>query len=560
MTDTNSYTPEKVTNAQKGNVRFQVPIYQRLFVWEAAQINQLLSDLYEASQIGKPYHIGIITVVERDTVWEIVDGQQRLTFLLLLAAQLRKFGGDSWKIFLNPDSLLRIDYVGRQDDQTDLENLATKDDCRVANPHMQKFVDCFNTLALKTPEMKTPTFANYVYKNATFLVSRLSSNYTAFELNYFFEKLNASGRQLEPEEMVKGMFFAEHAAQWNALIDFSEKYKNYSENNSSGTSPQRVVDILNDDKIDHIDWNEPNRNTSYRMDRAIISIPMFLLHVLQLNCEASISLNTQRLVETFKEHNLLDAAKFMTKMKEYRCWLDENIIHITDNGLEFWRDDGNGVADDRQQLRQFQSMLYVSSGDAQRWILEAYLKTIEGNSFCLKLLKDQDAQRHTLPLLDSMRYPAIDRYWFWKLDYILWEMVEAGKIAEKAAPYYLTEKEIATIKNYTFRTNRSIEHLHPQTSEHGWNNQDLHGFGNLAMISSSFNSTQSNDSVGVKFARLSDTQIPQGKLESIKLLLMFKCAQGQESGWTTEAAEAHQNAMWELLQLTPLAALKGRNE
>lgn len=61
------------------------------------------------------------------------------------------------------------------------------------------------------------------------------------------------------------------------------------------------------------------------------------------------------------------------------------------------------------------------------------------------------------------------------------------------------------ILNYEFRANRPIEHLHPQDESQNivWNKDkyDLNRLGNLAMISQSFNSTQSNDSVKVKFAR-----------------------------------------------------------
>ena len=63
-----------------------------------------------------------------------------------------------------------------------------------------------------------------------------------------------------------------------------------------------------------------------------------------------------------------------------------------------------------------------------------------------------------------------------------------------------------------------------------------------------FNSFQQNDSVGVKFARLQETQIPNGNLESIKLLLMFKLAGGKESEWTTSEAKNHGTAMFELLK------------
>ena len=81
-------TPSKIV---QDNWRFSIPIYQRLFVWESEQIDRLLDDLWMASQKNEdqPYYIGVITTVEQSDVknervlFSVVDGQQRLTFLLL---------------------------------------------------------------------------------------------------------------------------------------------------------------------------------------------------------------------------------------------------------------------------------------------------------------------------------------------------------------------------------------------------------------------------------------------------------------------------------------------
>lgn len=240
-------------------------------------------------------------------------------------------------------------------------------------------------------------------------------------------------------------------------------------------------------------------------------------------------------------------------MKEYRKWLDENIIYLeasSDGSWEyrFRREDAeqwdNLQQNEEKKLKQFQSMLYVSSSSYQQWVLDAY----EKKKITLKDLKNQDNARHPSPESVSMTYPSIDRYWFWKLDYLLWE--EFTEDPEKfSSSYGLTDEEKGAISNYKFRRNRSIEHLHPQTDGDNSDWKDAkHGFGNLAMISSSFNSFQQNDSVGVKFARLQETQIPNGNLESIKLLLMFKLAGGKESEWTTSKAKDHGTAMYKLLE------------
>ena len=88
---------------------------------------------------------------------------------------------------------------------------------------------------------------------------------------------------------------------------------------------------------------------------------------------------------------------------------------------------------------------------------------------------------------------------------------------------------------YVFRANRSIEHLHPQhqVNNEDWDDKDIHSFGNLAMISQSFNSQQSDDPVTVKFARIMD-QAHNHTLQSLKLYHMYLLADKNPNGWTVE--------------------------
>lgn len=73
-------------------VRFQIPLYQRMYVWGSQQIRQLLADVYDAWQRGgnDSYFLGGVLAVERYEDpqvlgLELIDGQQRLTTLWLLA-------------------------------------------------------------------------------------------------------------------------------------------------------------------------------------------------------------------------------------------------------------------------------------------------------------------------------------------------------------------------------------------------------------------------------------------------------------------------------------------
>ena len=81
---------------------FVVPEYQRPYLWERDNVNDLLNDLWD---VYKEYHendedkyfLGSLVLCKRNeeengiryAVYDIVDGQQRLTTLMLLMAVLR---------------------------------------------------------------------------------------------------------------------------------------------------------------------------------------------------------------------------------------------------------------------------------------------------------------------------------------------------------------------------------------------------------------------------------------------------------------------------------------
>ena len=80
--------------------RFYVPSYQRGYRWTERQVGDLLSDIWEfqASSEGKEkasfYCLQPIVVKKRSTgEWELVDGQQRLTTILVLLGCLKPLVG-----------------------------------------------------------------------------------------------------------------------------------------------------------------------------------------------------------------------------------------------------------------------------------------------------------------------------------------------------------------------------------------------------------------------------------------------------------------------------------
>ena len=72
--------------------KYIIPLYQRNFAWRSEEILQLLQDIYEAKHNNKPfYYIGSLVVLRRHNGdFEVIDGQQRLTVLSLVAKLLGK--------------------------------------------------------------------------------------------------------------------------------------------------------------------------------------------------------------------------------------------------------------------------------------------------------------------------------------------------------------------------------------------------------------------------------------------------------------------------------------
>jgi hypothetical protein len=197
----------------------------------------------------------------------------------------------------------------------------------------------------------------------------------------------------------------------------------------------------------------------------------------------------------------------------YRKWLDENIVYRNGDTFEFLRDES--ANDDKIQndlsLRQFQSMLFVSSNEKQDWILEAYLACTSEDkpeTFSLELLKKQDRKRHIiLPELIDMKFHNIEYYWFYRLDYELWE---------HRKEYFKYHLEIAN--RFIFKKRSSVEHIKPQTNPATGHAQSDDRFGNLALITSSENSKLSNNLFGTKKELIT---IWKDSFPSLKLLHAF---------------------------------------
>lgn len=434
--DISRITPESWLASNANKLKFVVPVYQRLFTWEDAQFDRLLADLTDwnnPTQSSKPYYLGIITIVQRETIAQrekdllLIDGQQRLTVIALLAGL---FG---WSKDLKPRDFL--DYEARPKDRQALEFIwgngaswLTKERhdvenavACIASESMRKFV-----LHVFDNKDKWKKLSDSVKRSLTLLMSHLPQNYSnQTELqNEYFEKMNSAGRQLEPHEILKVRICSAKDAfkVWNAAEDFTKCYAVGTGNDAldTGVTFLDVIDvnktqIVNNKEIQIKTETQKSIGVPIKSDEqkssiekwrpALIDFPMFLLHVLKsyLNDDKGIASqnnifsipgDSHKLLEIFSMHKV-DCTKFVKKMIQYRDFLDKWIIHKSvgddtgdgggdDSRFSYWTIDSERKAqetalfrgeatNDCEKLKQVQMALYAIDGN-QKWLCDAFLK------------------------------------------------------------------------------------------------------------------------------------------------------------------------------------------
>ena len=592
--NTYRYTPEKIVEEK---LIFSIPLYQRLFSWGEEQVKGLLYDLKNHFDPdldnGTPYYLGMLSCIKSGNHYDLIDGQQRFTVMILLAIVLRNYY-EKWNGFLDGGKRLR--FMSRTKDNEYLTAVINRH-VEILGPNRKmedgkKIIFDFMVSQFSSDDMRE-SFAKSAYTRMSFFFSELPLSYASnpASLNKYFEAMNAGGKGLEQHEILKvklmrGEENKVHLTQiWNAVCDlnrpvikrnekdleegYRSKYMQAIELcrnhrfNEAFELCESSYDIEDNNEIGDIEAKQQDFRQSFieTGERSFITFPEFLMMVIDiyLNLSGSYSFYRKELLKIYESHPIPDKQDFYNQLLFYRLLLDYYIVYKegdeNTNKYDIVFKEGASA----EALKQYQSMLYVSQSPFYNWlkpVLERlHNETVRDTDELLLWIKEIDNSLHPLPRdVNEMTYDnGIDRYWFWRLDYYLWERKE---------DYFKTEEEKQIVEEYVFRANRSIEHLHPQHQENNdiWGDDDIHSFGNLAMISQSFNSQQSDDPVTVKFARIKD-QAHNHTLQSIKMYLMYLDAEKSPLGWKVDIKNKHQDKMYDLLKKSyqDVSCSKNRN-
>lgn len=190
--------------------RYVVPLYQRNFTWGKEQIEQLLQDIFDAYKSNKNdaktnYYIGTLVVIRRrNGVFEVIDGQQRLTVLSLIAKLL----GVSKKPCLYYDS--RPEVIEFFDDfyseRRDFRETTQTDSLISALSYIEnaEVFDGDKKKRLFTNEdgtfFKDDDFTNYFESKVIVIFEEMPQD---TDVAAYFEIMNNRGEQLQKHEILK---------------------------------------------------------------------------------------------------------------------------------------------------------------------------------------------------------------------------------------------------------------------------------------------------------------------------------------------------------------------
>lgn len=354
---------------------YEIPIYQRNYAWEKDEITTLVQDIHDAFEKTpqKPYYIGtLVSYNKGDRVFEVIDGQQRLTTLNLLLYAL------------NEKPINQLTYRARKKSDDTLKSF-TGHNVEEKDVGIENGYDSVTSaLSAIVPKEELREFTNYFKEKVHIIHYQVPKD---IDLNHYFEIMNSRGEQLEKHEIVKAdlmqrlkvdehdkhdeMIIFNHI--WECCSDMSiYAQQNLNDNlveEVFGTTRDRFLPTSFEDiivkytKKQLVEEEEKKKEDSqdtpqlkdiigtkgnekwaqFKEEREhkdsflpIIDFPNFLLIVLKITrmsdsgfSPASISLDDKELIQAFKEADM-DADKvkvFAYNLLKARFYLDNYIVH-----------------------------------------------------------------------------------------------------------------------------------------------------------------------------------------------------------------------------------------
>lgn len=210
-------------------VTYEIPIYQRNYAWGKTEISALVQDVYDSSNNpNKKYYIGtLVSFYKGDQIYEVIDGQQRLTTINLIIAALNKKLLDN-KLTINNKLTFRARPKSSKTIQSILESKnLDKDEIDLGIVNGFQYAETAISEIVPSEKDKLGDFFDYFIKKVHIIHYQVPKD---VNLNHYFEIMNSRGEQLEKHEIVKARLLSYLKSKESQLL-FNEIWENCSEMN-----------------------------------------------------------------------------------------------------------------------------------------------------------------------------------------------------------------------------------------------------------------------------------------------------------------------------------------
>jgi len=447
----------------RGKHQYNIPRYQRLYVWKDTQVITLLEEFQEACKNNKSlFYLGGILVVRQrfsNETYDLIDGQQRFTTLWLLSHEL----GNSLKDFTRIDDKPRLRFAIREQVTDYFHGVLKADQDMNININeeessLQRIINARNIIRgfiqeqLKD-DVRIEQLVIFIREKVKLVVSEVPQD---TDLNKLFEVINNRGLQLQHQDILKSRLMSliptkEERIRYEKIWNACSGMEDYIENTLKELIGRSIGDAYNiDTKEIDVDsilarWqeNEDDNNGSLKLSvilaeeeaifmnsqqkilqteddplgrtddelekvRSILTFPQLLLHTLRIflynKREKDIPrIDEKELLFIFREHaginNEGQAKGFLRLLWNVRVAFDVHIIK--------W------VTKENSEVHQVKSLEKYFSNNG--WYLRR--RTPENDD--------------GFSLLQSMLYhsqQSITQYWITPLLYKCLETSDTGKL------------------------------------------------------------------------------------------------------------------------------------
>ena len=554
--------------------KYIVPDFQRDYTWGWKNLKLVIDDIKEACERNKDkYILGPIVIKEKDGEKKVIDGQQRLTSLLIILKAIKI-----------EDSCF-LGFENREHVEKLFGNIEGYDD---NNPTCIKIWQMYAGAKTYISSFDREEFSTYLLNNVVFIKKSLRTDNIA----HAFEVLNTAGEQLKKEDIAKAKLIARMAGlglekesellNWAWLVcydnenDLSTEMKKKREDIYRAEDLSSLYDSMKEfisiegecvktrlmDVVESVEKGKAysrvigGKIKDFQSGEYSVSLTPYELIDTALMDENSIGKSIRDIVSG--ESSILEdedsAFKVIKSLLLYRIAFDEYVVK-RHKGCWDWCVPVSHDEKYAERIIKIESMMAVSGTAASK----AMLKIAKDSSFSLsshdniELTIIEKLERYAVNRIKreyiSNDYDASDssndedilkkfddgtgtsHFVFHWLDYLLY-LNPTEAIKKKADVFNFVETS-------------SVEHFMPQHPIVGklteeWENE-LDNFGNLALITPSSNSRQNNSSPREK-ADLANDKTP----ESLKYELMMAIA--RETGWREEDSAKHGLEMKKLIK------------